>query len=59
MIENLAQIECNDCKEHLEILRENLHTLIGKFGFNNEHVLKVSTELDKVIILYITLSSEK
>lgn len=59
MIENIVQIERDDCKERLEILRENLHTLISRFGFNNENVLKVSTELDKYIIHYVNLSSEE
>ena len=59
MIENMAQLERDDCKERLELLRENLHTLISRFGFNNEDVLKVSTELDKFIIHYVNLSSEK
>lgn len=59
MIENVAYTDCYICKERLEELREDLHTLIDHYGLNSKVVLEASTKLDQYIVLYINLDKNK
>lgn len=42
-----------EIRDEMDSLRDTLYTLLASEGTNNESILKVSEELDKLIIKYI------
>ena len=47
---NTMRIEYEKNKKHIEELRERLHQLIAEKGVSSKEVIKVSTDLDKLIV---------